>query len=457
MKKLFTSLVTARPPREIPGKASDVALMQELSSRKPTIKVPQEDNSLGERARDMLLYDAAITPSDMRGAYGIPSWALDAARVIRVSRLCKDALPVYDGSPNEDFGKEVGPHLQKLHGPALQAAYSRLDALLGRNFFGDRRSYQELDSVDWTNWDEVVGWARELAEAQEQQGHTPPPPPKGNPGEGDDEGKGGDQPDDSWLDDNDDSSDDSEDKPEKGSAEEQEKKQLEKSLMPNPETGKMPRISRFDPDPWSKGKLPKPKDGSARPGTLENEEKPDQLAMEMRKYKRGFRRRPEMEGSFPRSFHRIMTDGKIYRGAKIKGGLKGRGTILVDMSGSMSWSEASFNEMLTVLPECTVYGYSGYAGGSKGRMVVLADRGRSAKMEAISQWRYGKGSNIIDDSCLRFLAKCPKPRIWISDGGVTGVGDRQTPYIVALCNEAIVRGNIIRVPNAREAVKAMKA
>lgn len=461
MKKVFAGLVTAKPPKEVKAKVGE-ALFQELSSNKPTLAVPQEDTPLAERMRTLLLYDAALTPSGMQGAYGIEPWALDAARTIRASRLAGDKIPAVDSTVVKDaeLQKSVHDYLGKCSSTKYDAALLRYGATVNQPFAVSSYIEEAVNSTDWSSWDSVVNFARRLVELAEERHEPPsgPSPKKPNPDEGD--GDKQEQPDDSWLDGDDGDEGDSfgqepDEKPAPESVEAKEQKQLEQSLMPNPETGAKPRIGRYDSDPWSKGKLPKPSSDKGRPGKLENEDKPDVLPMESKRSKAGFRRRPEQEGTFPRGLHRLVMDRKIFRGAKMKGGTKGRGTVLVDMSGSMGWGEKDFKELLEIMPECTVYGYSGFGGGNSGRMVILADRGKMAKMDEVTKWREGKGSNIIDDSCLRFLAKCSKPRIWISDGGVTGCRDNQTPYIVALCNEAIVRGNIIRVRHAKEALKAM--
>jgi hypothetical protein len=462
MKKLYTGLVTAKPPREVPGE-SIKSIVQELSSNNPTIHVPQGDSPLDERERALLLYDAALTPSDMPGAYGVEPWALDTARVVRAAAIAGDRLPAVASAdlPSNaiEVVSEITDHyISKGKYHQSQAARIRMETLTGMNLIsGDMRD--KIKARDWTRWESAVEFARELQDAAKTYGEPPvaPPPPKGNPKAGDGPPQPSTQPDDSWLERGE---DDSDMEPEEGSmytesAEAQEQKQLEASVIPNPKTGQKPRLSRFNPDPWAKGTIPKPASDEGRPGELENLDSIDMLPMKSKRSKGVCRKRPELEGTNPVAPHRYLIDGKIFKGAKIRGGIKGRGTILVDMSGSMCWSEKDFENLLTVLPECSVYGYSGYGRGTKGRLVLLGDRGKVADISAVTQWLYGKGSNIIDDSCLRFLAKCSKPRIWISDGGVTGCRDYSTPYITSLCNAAIVAGGIIRVRTAQEAVKVL--
>jgi hypothetical protein len=465
MKKLYTGLVTAKPPREVPGE-SIKSIVQDLSSANPTITVPQGDTILDERERALLLYDTALTPTDMPGAYGLEPWALDTARIVRAAAIAGNKIPaVTDGDLPGDalrITNEITNHYYdsgKYH--QGQAARIRMETLTGINLIPTEMR-QKIKDRDWTRWESAVEFAKELQEAAKQDQEQPkgPPPPKGNPGGNPPPGTG-DQPSDEWLEHGEEDFDmDEAMKPEEGSiyaesAEAKEQKQLEASVIEHPKTGQKPRISRFNPDPWAQGKIPKPSFDAGIPGKLENENSIDILPMKSKRKKGTRKRRAELEGANIVALHRFPLDGKVFKGALVKGGCKGRGTVLVDMSGSMCWRPEDFQALLEVLPECSVYGYSGYGGGNAGRLVLLADRGKAADMAAVERWLDGKGSNIVDDSCLRFLAKASKPRVWISDGGVTGCRDRQTPYITTLCNAAIVAGGIIRVRTAKEAVKVL--
>ena len=54
----------------------------------------------------------------------------------------------------------------------------------------------------------------------------------------------------------------------------------------------------------------------------------------------------------------------------------------------------------------------------------------------------GRG-NIVDGPALRWLAQQPEPRIWISDGQVTGTHDRPSTDLVVdairICQQAGIR------------------
>lgn len=428
-KRLFTGLVTARPPVETPAKGSTG--LQEISSAKPKIMVPQRSNNVDARERVLLTIDAAITPADLTGAYGIPAWALDTARMIRARNVAKKmgALVPTRNHNGREYPKPLLEHLATL--PMVQggAAAARLALTMGEGLIA---SIPE-QSMGWAHhlfgrdristWDDTVNLARKMWETSldnhevERRGPSSP-----------DDGEEGELP--SWL---------PEGEPEEGDDNSFEEKDNGDQFLPqswNMDTSKIPR-----------------RHGDSGPGTIDNDDCFDTLPMQRRPMRRGERRRPEIEGPFPRSWHRMPLDGKVFRGAPMRGGYRGRGTILVDLSGSMQWEAEDFDKMVKHLPECTVLGYSGYRNG--GRMVVLADRGAAASGADVLRWRrkHHLGGNIIDVPALHYLARMPEPRIYIGDGGYTGVGDSFSEYVCNLSEDAIKQGKIKRFESATSAAK----
>lgn len=166
--------------------------------------------------------------------------------------------------------------------------------------------------------------------------------------------------------------------------------------------------------------------------------------------RRGIKRRFTEEGTVPVAVHRLTTDGRLFtrRRKREKGG-----TVLVDYSGSMSLSAESLREIIEAAPAAKVAVYSG--SGRTGRLVVVADRGRCASAEGLRRARYG-GGNVVDGPALRWLAGQAEPRLWVSDGIVTGCGDDTCGELfadaVAICRGA----GIVRVGDAAGAVEAMK-
>lgn len=93
------------------------------------------------------------------------------------------------------------------------------------------------------------------------------------------------------------------------------------------------------------------------------------------------------------------------------------GTVLVDVSGSMQLTQSDLRRMLLAAPAGTV---AIYAGDDRGRGVlrIVAQRGSRVPDALLG----GLGAlNVIDGPALEWLAGEPAPRVWVSDGRVTGV------------------------------------
>jgi hypothetical protein len=127
-------------------------------------------------------------------------------------------------------------------------------------------------------------------------------------------------------------------------------------------------------------------------------------------------------GVIPTAVHRLPVDGSVFT---TKRRAKG-GTILCDLSGSMSYDDSDVDRILREAPAATV---AFYAGGRErrtmqpvGRIVVAAERGRASTVDAVTDAMPG-GENFIDGPALRWLARQPAPRVWVSDQGVGGVDD----------------------------------
>ena len=94
--------------------------------------------------------------------------------------------------------------------------------------------------------------------------------------------------------------------------------------------------------------------------------------------------------------------------------------------------------------------YSGK--GERGELRVVArDAYRVATSDLVA---YGSG-NVVDLPALQWLAKQPGPRVWLSDGNVTGVEDVATRAITKRCREICTLGQIVRVSSAAAAAEAL--
>ncbi len=156
------------------------------------------------------------------------------------------------------------------------------------------------------------------------------------------------------------------------------------------------------------------------------------------------RRRATEAGLAPRAVHRLITDGKVFSVRYKQFG----GAVLIDASGSMGMTTEDIRTLLRLAPSACVACYSG--DGPAGELIVLAKDGRAVHEDDIP---YTKGGNVIDYPALQWLAKQGGPRIWVSDGWATGVGDRYTSEGDLQCKMFIRRKSIRRVESTAAAIE----
>ena len=149
-----------------------------------------------------------------------------------------------------------------------------------------------------------------------------------------------------------------------------------------------------------------------------------------------------------RWIHRYPIDGRIFRRPCRRTG----GSVLVDTSGSMSLDAGGVDRILRDAPSATLVAmYSGR--GSEGELRIVARDGRRASTEDLEP--FGK-SNVVDMPALESLARQRTPRIWISDGHVTGIGDRSSRTITRRCRTLCRRARIRRVRTVEEAAQRLE-
>jgi hypothetical protein len=122
------------------------------------------------------------------------------------------------------------------------------------------------------------------------------------------------------------------------------------------------------------------------------------------------------EGVVPQAWHRRCIDGSIFvrrtRGKAM--------SILCDVSGSMSVSFEDIAEFLIKAPNSIVATYCSKNGS---HLSILAKRGKRASRRVVAKAPHS-GGNACDGLALRWLAKQPQPRVWISDGYVIPEGHK---------------------------------
>jgi hypothetical protein len=158
------------------------------------------------------------------------------------------------------------------------------------------------------------------------------------------------------------------------------------------------------------------------------------------------RGRATCEGSFPRLLHRWTIDRAVFRHVTRR--LRA-GTVLIDTSGSMALDAAGVDQILSASSGAALIAiYSGI--DQLGELRIVARDGRRADGKDLVP--FGRG-NVVDEPALLWLARQPAPRLWISDGGVTGVGDTTSLALQRRCKEIAGRAGIQRFPNVREAAR----
>lgn len=155
---------------------------------------------------------------------------------------------------------------------------------------------------------------------------------------------------------------------------------------------------------------------------------------------------PRQEGYLPRAMHRFASDMAIFA-SKVKrpGGV----SVLIDRSGSMSLSSDDIRRLMEALPASVIGGYAGQ--GSQGYLQVLAARGRRVQDIVLNSFDVGCG-NVVDGPALEWLGGLPGPRIWVSDGAVTGIDDQMTGPNVRDCARLQKKHRIMRLNSIEEAI-----
>jgi hypothetical protein len=148
------------------------------------------------------------------------------------------------------------------------------------------------------------------------------------------------------------------------------------------------------------------------------------------------KRTPGFVGAFRMPLRALLPafDGKAWSVKQRLGG----GTILVDASGSMGMQPQHILALLETAPMATVASYS--MESNKGELHIHAVKGRYTENPEIC----GSG-NGVDGPALRWLMTQKRPRVWITDGGVTGQYDHGHPLLSRECIHLCLRGDILAI------------
>ena len=161
-----------------------------------------------------------------------------------------------------------------------------------------------------------------------------------------------------------------------------------------------------------------------------------------------FGRKARRTGALIRNTNRWFNDKAIFRGRARAAG----GTVLVDTSASMKLDASGVDRILRHAPAATLIAmYSGKSG--RGELRIIARNGRRVANDGLAP--YGQG-NLVDLPALKWLASQPGPRIWLSDGKVTGERDWASGILARQCYAVCRRHGIRRVETAEEAAAVLE-
>ena len=156
-------------------------------------------------------------------------------------------------------------------------------------------------------------------------------------------------------------------------------------------------------------------------------------------------------GKNPRRMHRYLTDRKVFdRTSKGMGGV-----VLIDASGSMSFNHNDIRDIVEAAPGCTVAMYT-EIGSDKPNLWILAEKGRICKKSDMHDNRSG---NVVDYPALKWATKqrqrSTSPVIWVSDGGVTGIGDNSHEALNRQVGKYVTHERVLVVRDVKKAKEVL--
>jgi len=157
-------------------------------------------------------------------------------------------------------------------------------------------------------------------------------------------------------------------------------------------------------------------------------------------------------GMRPRRMHRYMTDPQMRifdRTVRGSGGV-----VILDASGSMSFTHEQLMRILENAPGATVAMYTDKADNGTNCWIV-ADRGR-----LVNQLPEVGCGNGVDFPAIEWGYKQKQtsnsPMIWVTDGGVCGPNQGFSDSLAMQCLTYCKQKNIIIVPHADEAIQQLE-
>ena len=165
----------------------------------------------------------------------------------------------------------------------------------------------------------------------------------------------------------------------------------------------------------------------------------------------GRRRRPSATGKFPRRPDRLLTDPERRVFSEI---VRGEGaTVIFDCSGSMG---VDYDDVLNAVRQFAGARVIVYSLGDRHEpnAWIVADRGRMVTAEEFRNLDLNRG-NGVDGPVLRWALRHRRnrkePIVWMSDGGVSGKGDRFGDGFSEECYQLVTKFGIVNPEDTTQA------
>lgn len=157
-------------------------------------------------------------------------------------------------------------------------------------------------------------------------------------------------------------------------------------------------------------------------------------------------------GRSPRRIHRLITDPEKRVFDKVTRGTGG--VVIIDGSGSMSFTHDQIRKMVECAPGATVAVYTD-RGTGKANMWVVADKGKM--VSELPNFGFGNG---VDFPALEWAVKNRQrpssPIIWVTDGGVCPARGGFNDLLAMQCVTYCKKNNIIVLPYVEEALSELR-
>jgi hypothetical protein len=160
------------------------------------------------------------------------------------------------------------------------------------------------------------------------------------------------------------------------------------------------------------------------------------------------RRKPSAYGATFKYTHRLLTDKACFS-TPMKDNL---GTVLIDVSGSMTFTKEDLEAMLQFSGRATIAIYAGLQ--VTGELIVLAKGGRC--VPKIPYSKVIRHNNVIDVPAMEWLINQPSPRWWVCDGHVTGLHNRTGKSISVPVYNMATKGRVKQVESVEEFMEMIK-